>query len=431
MFRKSLGGLLCVVACGVGMAGSRVEACSVPVFRYALERWQPDPYVLLVFHEGPLSEAARSLVARIEGHSDTAVPANVEIVTVDVSRPIDEALQPLWEKERESAARAGRLPWAVFRFPFRSRLAPVLWSGPFEASAIDPLLTSPARLETARRLCAGDSVVWLLLEAADADRNAAFAEKLTTATQRLAKELKLPEILPGDERYISRKGPPLRIAFSVQRIRRDDPAEKVLVDILLNAQADDFKPGELDGPLAVPVFGRGRALAVLLEAETTPGLIGNAADFLTGPCSCEIKEQSPGFDLPLRFDWDAHLEGRFSVKETVPDLTGLAVAVAAPERSAVSAISRPDAPSSKSAPTASQVSSAASGANDGTAASIAPSDSRPQGLSNGEPAIDERDRSDSHVADEGNPLLRNVALVLSLGIAAAIVGSLLVGRRAG
>ena len=31
------------------------EACSVPVFRYALERWQADPYEVFVFHRGPLT----------------------------------------------------------------------------------------------------------------------------------------------------------------------------------------------------------------------------------------------------------------------------------------------------------------------------------------------------------------------------------------
>ena len=32
-----------------------VLACQIPVFRYALERWQPDPYEVVVIHRGSLS----------------------------------------------------------------------------------------------------------------------------------------------------------------------------------------------------------------------------------------------------------------------------------------------------------------------------------------------------------------------------------------
>jgi hypothetical protein len=41
-------------------------ACSVPVFRYALERWQPSKYELVVFHKGPLRPADRDAVGRFD-----------------------------------------------------------------------------------------------------------------------------------------------------------------------------------------------------------------------------------------------------------------------------------------------------------------------------------------------------------------------------
>ena len=37
-------------------------ACSVPVFRYALEKWPPDVYQATVFHRGPLTSAQQALV---------------------------------------------------------------------------------------------------------------------------------------------------------------------------------------------------------------------------------------------------------------------------------------------------------------------------------------------------------------------------------
>ena len=34
---------------------SLAQACSVPVFRYALEQWRPDPFPVVVFHKGELT----------------------------------------------------------------------------------------------------------------------------------------------------------------------------------------------------------------------------------------------------------------------------------------------------------------------------------------------------------------------------------------
>ena len=42
------------------------HTCSIPVFRYALERWIPGPYEVLVYHRGPLSEADRKTLKEME-----------------------------------------------------------------------------------------------------------------------------------------------------------------------------------------------------------------------------------------------------------------------------------------------------------------------------------------------------------------------------
>jgi hypothetical protein len=69
-----------------------------------------------------------------------------------------------------------------------------------------------------------------------------------------------------------------------------------------------FAPGmAANEPLAVPVYGRGRALAVVPLAEVDVPLIEDLSRFLSGPCSCQVKEQNPGFDLPLAVAWDARL----------------------------------------------------------------------------------------------------------------------------
>ena len=72
-----------------------VLACSVPVFRYALERWQSDNYAVVVFHKGALSDENRKLLASMA--PDPLVSphvANIELKTVDLdNNPEKEALE--------------------------------------------------------------------------------------------------------------------------------------------------------------------------------------------------------------------------------------------------------------------------------------------------------------------------------------------------
>ena len=47
------------------VAASSAQACSVPVFRYALVQWRPDSFEVIVFHQGPLSDAQKELAAKV------------------------------------------------------------------------------------------------------------------------------------------------------------------------------------------------------------------------------------------------------------------------------------------------------------------------------------------------------------------------------
>ena len=38
------------------------SACSVPVFRYALEHWPADPFQITVFHRGTMNDAQRAMI---------------------------------------------------------------------------------------------------------------------------------------------------------------------------------------------------------------------------------------------------------------------------------------------------------------------------------------------------------------------------------
>src|SRR5262249_42605094 len=57
-----------------------------------------------------------------------------------------------------------------------------------------------------------------------------------------------------------------------------------------------------------PIFGRGRALCSLEGKALAAKDIEEAARFLCGACSCQVKELNPGVDLLIAADWDELIE---------------------------------------------------------------------------------------------------------------------------
>ncbi len=83
---------------GLGIAlgiGAIAAACNVPVFRYALERWHPDPYRATLFHRGQLTEAQQAMVRPWEQPTGSS-SANVALQVVDVDATEDEAMRTLF-----------------------------------------------------------------------------------------------------------------------------------------------------------------------------------------------------------------------------------------------------------------------------------------------------------------------------------------------
>ena len=77
-----------------------VSACDVPVFRYALERWNPDPYVAVVFHRATLTSDQQSLVESMQKASrDNS--ANLLVRKADVGGAMSGPFQALWKTQAE------------------------------------------------------------------------------------------------------------------------------------------------------------------------------------------------------------------------------------------------------------------------------------------------------------------------------------------
>jgi hypothetical protein len=271
------------------------QACNVPVFRFALERWRPDPYRVTLFHRGPLADAERAMIGTVEDQSEKS-SINLAVRTVDVDK-LDEAEQELF-----SSLGDPQLPSLVVQYPAHLRIAAPVWSGPLGKESIARLTDSPIRNALVRRLADGQTAVWLLLESGQAEKDDAAAMLVQEQLKKLEQELKLPELTDSSEDMLL-AATPLQVAFALLRVPRGD-AEQPLIQMLLHSESD---LAERSDPMVFPVFGRGRALLPLIGAGVTAENMHDSAAFLVGACSCEVKELNPGFDLLLAADWDVLL----------------------------------------------------------------------------------------------------------------------------
>ena len=288
-----------------------VIACNIPVFRYALERWQPDQCEITVFHQGPLNDKQRLSVEKLNRQiSQRDNRATAKLQLVDVSEfSIDQ--QSLWESVQTEQQGHPSLPFLNVRMQLGPGRLVNAWRGPLVDSAIDGVFDSPARRELSRRLLNGHSVVWVVIGSNTPDpsdriqRNQDVRELLSKGFESLSNSIELPEGigLPGSELHSEI---PLLLKFSLLEIDPNDPRESFLVRLFSQMQPQAFDRGE---PLLIPVFGRGRALEVIPASTFNGRLMEDLTIFLSGACSCQVKEQNPGFDLLMSIDWDTELFG--------------------------------------------------------------------------------------------------------------------------
>ncbi|MCA1810253.1 MAG: hypothetical protein LC725_12530 [Lentisphaerae bacterium] len=269
-----------LLACGPVCAGlffgtvGRVVACLIPVFQYATENWPADPHRLVL--AAPAEAPGLALLERAQGAG-----ANIEI-------ELDEA-----------AADRARLR---AYYPLRTGLREPWWSGELTEQSAVTLLESPARREIIRRLLERKVAVWVMLESGDRSRDRQTWKMLEEETRNLKQTLRV--ILPEDD--VDASGIQTDIDFALVRVKRTNPEEKLLVEMLLGMEPDlrDFE-GQ---PMVFPIYGRGLVLYALVGAGINPRTLREAAEFLTGPCSCQIKSANPGLDLLLSQDWESVVE---------------------------------------------------------------------------------------------------------------------------
>lgn len=295
------------------------RACSVPVFRYALEHWEADAFNAIVFHRGALTGPQQKIVRDL-GTDGLAgrLHANVAVQLVDLDQSPKPEMLALYKQQG-----GNELPLLVMKFPFATGLSNVIWSGPLSTDTVTSLLESPVRREVVERLAHGQSAVWLLIETGDKTKDDAAAGLVEKRIAYLSTVLTLPKLDEQDiaNGLVSVREEDLRLEFSLLRVSRKDAAEQSFVRILLGTERD---LDTINEPVVMPVFGRGRALYALVGPGIKDETIDRAASFLIGKCSCQIKEKNPGVDLLLAADWESLIKTTARKDEELPDLAKFA-----------------------------------------------------------------------------------------------------------
>lgn len=311
---------------GAGLINSLAIACNVPVFRYALERWPADLYEVVVLHDGQLNDSDSNSIKLLAQQSRTADGvANFNLRTIDVSEIKDDLLTATWKGHGGKGHAVLTLLYPSNAQEIPDRLVTAV---PLSIDAVHQLTDSPVRQKLVSELLSGESAVWIFVPSGNADLDESARSRLNAQVAKSEQELELPpqDEIEADEFFRIENPIELRLGFSVIALDRKDPQEKFFLAMLLGSEADLETTQE---PMAFPVIGRGRVLYALVGNGIFPDTIKSASRFVVGPCSCQVKEQNPGFDLLLSVAWDQKLGGSI-ISDPAPERSDKPVLIEIP-----------------------------------------------------------------------------------------------------
>jgi len=332
-----------------------VKACDNPVYKYALERWNTSVYELLVLSEGPLTEEQQKLVdgligqSVIENNDLNVYVRSVDLVEVrkEAAEEVEETLEgdeapeqspflQLWE--RVGSPKEPTLVLLHPKYPLEHAL---FWSAELSEENIAKLTGSPLRQKIVEGVFGGNACVWILIKSGNeelddlaekslnegiADFMEAYEEMARAEMAAYAKmESEMNGDSPADETEDETEGEepatdepeadededaaedeePELPNYALLILENDNEEEDVLREMLLRTEPDLVNYRE--EPIAVPVFGRGRALYGLVNKGIDGENIMDACGFMVGPCTCTVKDANPGIDLLIACRWEDRL----------------------------------------------------------------------------------------------------------------------------
>jgi hypothetical protein len=287
------------------------QACNIPVFRYALERWEPSEYILEVYRKEELSPQETKLLDELKNFSvERGGQLNIAVnVSGTDAGHFDPEILP-------------ELPGMVLYFPDDTTRGNPIWAGKLDKENITRLIDSPARREVREKLQEGKTALFLVLSSSRGESNQEKKDFLRVVLQQAEKEIYITA--PGTDIH----GNPIKnpdfshtdLAFTSVFVDRMDPEEEILARILLGTEQDLWN---YDVPIAFPVFGRGRILYALVGDGINKDMVYRACSAVTGWCSCIVKDDNPGTDMLISADWTSGLGESWIEPEELPQLTGL------------------------------------------------------------------------------------------------------------
>jgi hypothetical protein len=278
----------CLLSLAFCLAAHVAQACTIPVFRFALDRWEADGFRLVVSAASLKEQETSRLLIPLRGNAS----ANVKIKEDGGASTTEARLMDSRDGDK------------------------TLWSGALNAENLQRLLESPARKELLKRILDGESVVWVVVDNGGPEGKAA-ADRLEKRLRYLEHVIALPPQDPNDPDSQLGPGPALKLKLTVMRVSQTDAAEKLFCAMLAGKKcAATLAKGE---SFAAPVFGRGRVLGAWPIAELDDTALEDITMFLTGRCSCRVKNESPGWDVLLKVDWDSALRKAQGKRSEVPE----------------------------------------------------------------------------------------------------------------
>lgn len=303
-----------------------LHACQVPVFRYALERWESDKYQLFLVSPEQLTDNERTIV---DDFKKSLPDTNLVFTEINLGA-LSEA--DLWKlPDIDTSITTPQL--FLFSPEKHNKTSPIVVK-PLSEKSLHAIIDSPARRQIVGSLVEGQSCVWLVVHNGQPAEANKLQHTLDQHLKSTAASIELPEGIIGTEQRsqitqstdledVLRSSIPLKISFVSQVLDIQDAAESSFVATLLEGIPATIQ--QLDEPLIFPIFGRGRKISPITASELSLENVRNGSLYLCGACSCQVKEQNPGTDLLISEDWPAHLtDGLAVIEKELPPLTGAA-----------------------------------------------------------------------------------------------------------
>ena len=303
----------------------RALACDTPVYRYAMYRWDPSPYEVYHFHSADMEEKFAAAKKELnEARDEKVTPLNVAVYPVNLAKDpelktVPRDVRRIWQAKVEEGIKT---PATLIVNPKGYEVH----CGALAAADVSHFADTPARKQIGQLLSKGHCGVYVLLLGKDNTLN----ESAKKAVAKVVKDVNSGDLslyagpdarnplrpAKEDEDKDADEKPPhsaASLVFTQKDLKAQDPW---LYRSLMAVENDlyDFQ----EEPMLFVVYGRGRALPPYIGKGIAYENLVEITNFVTSACSCTVKDQNPGVDLPMAFDWkaaSAALAERFGSEE--------------------------------------------------------------------------------------------------------------------